>query len=352
MTSVQSPSSVTKETKDKKQEINCIGCFSIVQSDEMKLRCEQSHHLCTECTEQYLESCFSDGFEVFPPRCPLCKIELSTEIVEMNLKSEEQREVFLLKTLQSNLQLGPNDLWIFCPVCPYREIRQVNGKEDLFLIYCQNEKCMKQHCYFCLNEIKFIEKDTLVNEENSDDEYERCYEGVKDHLICQELGPLKLKIEKALEEGINRTCPQCGSKGRKDDNCTHMGCEKCHTEWCYVCGGPLENLDKKSGDSSIYGHNANWASRRNRCPMYLSQINEIDDSWPVDDDSALNHFHNILTLRNLHLTIKEVDKKTLERLLERFPQLLGGYSLQQILNFDPKVPLYPLLDDDETDEDE
>jgi hypothetical protein len=102
------------------------------------------------------------------------------------------------------------------------------------------------------------------------------------HNKCVELREPKRLIEQAIEEGSNMRCPGCQLAGRKDDACTHMTCTKCSTVWCYVCGLDVESCDKELRPgrmNDIYAHNADWAVNEKRCPMYLTQILEVDLHW-------------------------------------------------------------------------
>ena len=79
-------------------------------------------------------------------------------------------------------------------------------------------------------------------------------------------------------------CPRCDLKGRKDDACTHMNCVKCGCDWCYVCGLAVDACDKappREGrdENDLYLHNRNWETNYRRCPMYLTQILEVDLNW-------------------------------------------------------------------------
>ena len=64
-----------------------------------------------------------------------------------------------------------------------------------------------------------------------------------------------------------------------------MNCPRCATEWCYVCGLSVQNCDKASPDTpdrpvnDIYLHNRGWELNDKRCPMYMTQILEVDTAW-------------------------------------------------------------------------
>lgn len=67
--------------------------------------------------------------------------------------------------------------------------------------------------------------------------------------------------------------------------CTYMtGCTKCATEWCYVCGLSVADWDKApprlgNDGNDIYLNNRDWESNEKRCPMYLTQILDVDLHW-------------------------------------------------------------------------
>jgi len=54
--------------------------------------------------------------------------------------------------------------------------------------------------------------------------------------------------------------------------------------------------DKAEVNGNIFNHNVEWSTNRKRCPMYLSEINEPDTSWPVNEDECLQKFHNLKTM--------------------------------------------------------
>ena len=116
-----------------------------------------------------------------------------------------------------------------------------------------------------------------------------------------------------------RPGPVCGLAGRKDEACTHMSCPRCQTSWCYLCGLSVEMCDKKPPlpgrpAKDIFLHNADWEVNPARCPMYLTQILEVDPSWlgdwtegdEVDDEQCLAYFHRWRTIKLLQEVQEEV----------------------------------------------
>ena len=170
----------------------------------------------------------------------------------------------------------------------------------------------------------------------------------------------------AVEAGTKSRCPNhavCGVVGVKDTNCTHMTCKECDTEWCYVCGLDVtsDECSKAPGSTGneFYRHNVNWTSREGRCPMYLDQIYEIDDRWPSDGERALAHMLRWRCLRNLRTEYDRVGEQEFQRLLTAYPDgargmptALGGYTVEDIKEFDLSTPMFTKRDEDEEEEDE
>jgi hypothetical protein len=121
------------------------------------------------------------------------------------------------------------------------------------------------------------------------------------HNLCIKLRKPKDLIEEAIEEGSKMRCPGCKLAGRKDDSCTHMTCTKCSTEWCYVCGLSVKDCDKafpRPGRrvNDIYLHKRDWEVNEKRCPMYLTQILEVDMNWMGENWEDNAHLFLLLIL--------------------------------------------------------
>jgi len=138
---------------------------------------------------------------------------------------------------------------------------------------------------------------------------------LRPHIVgCASLRDAKEAVDKALEDGSKMPCPVCALAGRKDEACTHMSCPRCHTSWCYLCGLSVGECDKappppgKSAED-IFLHNESWEVNTKRCPMYLTQILDVDDAWlgedwdgeEVSDDECLAYFHRLRTIKLLQV---------------------------------------------------
>jgi len=123
------------------------------------------------------------------------------------------------------------------------------------------------------------ELDTII------DRIEARQDHMAEHFVCEELAPAKNKISQAIDDGAVMNCPTCDLGGRKDGSCTHMSCVKCQMTWCYCCGLSVDECDKaeRTGAAAaepLYGHNQDWQTNPQRCPMYLTSIAEVDEDWP------------------------------------------------------------------------
>ena len=65
-----------------------------------------------------------------------------------------------------------------------------------------------------------------------------------------------------------------------------MTCVRCQVEWCYFCGKADKDLDKSIPDN-VYTHFEDFDFDINRCPMYLTDINQVDDNWSLEDEECL-----------------------------------------------------------------
>ena len=64
--------------------------------------------------------------------------------------------------------------------------------------------------------------------------------------------------------------------------------------------------------------------------MYLSEISDVDYTWPVDDNQSLDFFHQKLILFQLQTFIGQVGIDKYNNLLTVFPSCVTGFTLQQI----------------------
>lgn len=237
-------------------EIKCMGCWEVVEYDHIGIKCPQAHDICSKCTGNFIDMVFTDPWSNLPPKCPTCSSEIPSAVFERQL-TQDQLETYQLIILSK--KLDKDDKLMSCPRCTYFEIWIKSSTSSLF--YCKKADCQQVTCAYCKLQVKIPHIEDLRNLEEEfkgnerslniatrmflgfnidQDEFERDLNadkiGLFYHSKCAELYPYKQAIEEALENGEKRKCPECGLAGRKDNNCTHMICTVCQTQWCYFCG--------------------------------------------------------------------------------------------------------------------
>ena len=68
-----------------------------------------------------------------------------------------------------------------------------------------------------------------------------------------------------------------------------------------------------------YQHNHNWQSDERRCPMYLTEINQLDPSWPANDREAVDRLLRFRVLRNLKREFDKMGSDAYARMVAAFP---------------------------------
>lgn len=335
-----------------KEKDYCISCKSTLEKDHIGILCIQNHNICSDCTTNFVSYVFEDPLQNLPAKCPTCSQEIPSLIFERQL-NRNQIEIYQLYMINS--KLGKDEETKRCPFCQYFEIWFKSSSANFF--YCKNAICSKISCNYCHKSVvmpktdhyedyKELEdlmiKQLNLDEEDNEEEYEeslKASNGIYHHFICADLNQIKVTLEKAIEGGQKRVCPQCNLSGRKDEQCTHMTCSKCQTKWCYFCGLSENDCDKDNGGVSIYDHNIGWQYNDKRCPMYFTEIFEFDDRWPEDEEMCLEKFHDLLTKISLKGAIEEIGVEKYEEAAKQFLTLKNcGYSLKDLNDEELKKP--------------
>jgi len=334
----------SQKNKDKEQTERCQACTYEIAPEKVEenrgreLSCTMGHYFCPECVPVLLMSKF-DGANMqmeWPFKCPLstwkgceCAGTIPEAQVERSL-SEEQRQIYLtiriINTLQSNEKL------ISCTKCPNSDIRVVaNADEVIPLWWCVNG-CGNGHCTICKQDLPEVKDDEKYNAAQD--------EILNQHLlVCAYFHKPKNIIDLAIFEGAQGQCPNCKMGGVKGvDECTHMTCNACTGQWCYVCELDVQDCDRNNQEESIYAHNVNWDTTEKRCPMYLTDIWRVDNDWPRDSARCIEFFHRRKTLNNLSEAIYGLNGMGLDlyiKLCETYNSLRNnGFQLDDI----PKTP--------------
>lgn len=98
-----------------------------------------------------------------------------------------------------------------------------------------------------------------------------------------------------------------------------------------------QNEINKDNTGSIYNHNEDWDTNKNRCPMYLTQISDVDDRWPDDGDDTewREFFHRLLVYSEIRKFINKHGMDKYNELWEVFPSVKNhGYDLKEAMEAD------------------
>jgi hypothetical protein len=335
--------STTKKTEEKpattagikgdKKKTLCGSCEEELEPDHPGIQCIQGHHFCTDCSKQIIGMFFADPLNYIPLRCVLCHVELNSGVFERQL-TPTQLEFYhqhMLVLVWARELLEQDERLDNCPFCCYAVIRNIN---DPKFISCDRKECGITSCLVCRKVCPNL-KTAYLNRRQQD-------ELIK-HLTCAELADSKRIFDEALEGGQKVSCPKCSLAGMKDDSCTHMTCPTCSQIWCYFCGKKLEDCNKSEGGTNgIFDHNHNWHSNPDRCPMYFTQIHDIDDRWPDDDEQCLIMFHRNRSLRLLRDVFNVLGRERINELNQHFHALDScGFTVDEILKEDLTLIAYP-----------
>eukprot|EP00928_Gymnodinium_smaydae_P018917 TRINITY_DN17207_c0_g1_i1.p1 TRINITY_DN17207_c0_g1~~TRINITY_DN17207_c0_g1_i1.p1 ORF type:complete len:542 (+),score=83.67 TRINITY_DN17207_c0_g1_i1:149-1774(+) len=298
---------------------------------------------CSECTGVYVQSIMNDLEASYPPKCSMCRAEIPSQTFERQLNDQQQQ---LLAEFVAHKSLSASETMLKCQ-CGYMEIRT----DKPVLWWCP--ACSRGECQVCNQVLPDGVGDDLsaVTSTEKGAEIDLL---LRPHVVgCANLREAKQKVDKALESGQKMPCPGCGLAGMKDESCTHMSCPRCQTSWCYLCGLSVEDCDKapprqpghRSND--IFLHNVDWEVNPRRCPMYLTQILEVDPAWlgdnfedgdDVADDECLAYFHRWRTIKLLQEVREEVGAETFEQVWLHFASVRrAGYELEDIVHTDTSV---------------
>jgi hypothetical protein len=323
---------VTVPIKAEKKKTICGSCESELEPDHSGIQCIQAHHFCTECSVHIVNLFFSDPQNYTPLRCVQCHVDLNPSVFERQL-SQDQLSYYhqhMLVLVWAKELLDDDERLDNCPFCTYAVIRSIY---DTNIFYCAHPDCRKTSCLICRKACPTIENDYCTDEELA--EMER-------HFRCAVLAEDKQKFDGYVESGQKVPCPKCGLAGMKDDACTHMTCPTCAQLWCYFCGKRVEDCDRAAnGTNGIFDHNHQWETNINRCPMYFTQISDIDKRWPEDENQCLVMFHRNRSLRFLREAFETLGEDRIQQLDQHFNLLTTcGFTKDEILKEDLRLIQY------------
>ncbi|CAF1541103.1 unnamed protein product [Rotaria sp. Silwood1] len=324
---------VSTSNKQEKKKTICGACGNELEPDHSGIQCVQGHHFCTECSANIVRLFFSEPQNYIPLRCVQCHIDLNPSVFERQL-TLEQIDFYhqnMLRFVWSKDFLEEGERLDYCPFCTFAAIRNINASH---IFFCQHPQCLKVSCLICRKACPKFQ-----NDYGTDDELDE----MEKHFKCAELANDKHIVDQYLESGQKIACPKCGLAGMKDDACTHMTCPTCSQLWCYFCGKKVEDCERaRDGTNGIFDHNHNWNCNPNRCPMYFTQICDIDDRWPDDEEQCLVMFHRNRSLCLLREVYQKLGKERMDELDHHFNIISTcGFTLEEILNEDLTLIKYP-----------
>ncbi|CAF3478221.1 unnamed protein product [Rotaria sp. Silwood2] len=303
-----------------------------------------------DCSKSMVSLFLAEPKTNLPPKCMICKVALHSSVFERQLSPQDYERYtrIMLSLLWYKDCMKDNEELVHCGFCSYTEI-QVKSFGSQFM-FCKHKGCKKVSCLVCLHEVPKLAEDYDADE---DDEYEENMEKIEKHFKCAELKESKNIFDKAMENGQQVACPVCGLAGMKDDACTHMTCPDCQTVWCYFCGLAESACDKSEDDddldetaAAIYRHNTDWEINPQRCPMYLTALQDIDKSWSNDEHECLEKFHRIRSLKYLHQAYEQLGANVFEQLEKQFGIISTcGFTLDDIKDGDLQLIDYGLLNE-------
>ncbi|CAI2362279.1 unnamed protein product [Moneuplotes crassus] len=319
----------------------CLICLGESEPHSNSIICPKGHYICNDCVPEYLQSILACPEAEIPVKCPDCKELIETRQIKRSLIHNPilKENSLLLKVYECYSELATLDPNMYrahiCPLnCSYPEIVKTN-EDCIPLFFCQRKGCKKTSCKTCHEEIK-----TPDSERVNKAEYKEIIKQMDKHFTCYDNKILKEEWEELLMKGSSRSCPQCGYGGIKDDNCTHISCQKCSTMWCYFCGLSEKDCDKDPisearSKKKIFAHNKNWETNPKRCPLFLTGIVEIDPRYSLSDRKSKKVFHKLILYTEVRNFINKHGMKAYKGLMKQFPPLSDhGIDIEKAMNAD------------------
>ncbi|CAF2934707.1 unnamed protein product [Rotaria sp. Silwood2] len=315
----------TENEKQTESIPTCGICEAIVVDDDTKVICTYepcSKLTCLSCIQKMIEVMFSQPTLNYPFKCGSCLQIVDQRIIHEIIVKQRQYEKYIaciFPLYWAKDCLDQNEILAQCPFCPYFEIYTIDAC-PLHFFTCQHPSCGKKSCLICLHAV--------------DDTNESIHQS-----YCVELRTYKKMIEKAIESGSQQHCPYCQLTGIKDDGCTHMVCQRCKCNWCYLCG--MKENECKVGNNvqpSLSAHNEDWESNEGRCPMSLISIHELDIRWPENDQDCLEYFHRYRTVSHLFNVLKLIGEEKFNEVNQYFGIIdASGYTVQEIKDYENRI---------------
>ena len=292
-----------------KRNLECIICLNTLDSvDEL---CPNRHAYCIECLNLHFENMLiSKNVSI---KCTLCKENFYDNKLKAYLNEDVQSGILKLNIF-SEFPIPENCHLMKCPQCPDKYnpgMILIDVNDSIQFYKCENSNCLKTICLYCFK---------VYNAASSN------------HADCKTNYKVLLDLQKVISHAMSIQCPKCKIReiitneditlNIKDYNCTHIKCNKCNMNFCYVCGGHEEVVDKSNvqGSTQIYRHNRDWETMATRCPMYLKDFHTKISEWPKDEAKATAEFYDYKLESYLKKVIDKHGIKTVKLAFDIFKE--------------------------------
>ncbi len=105
-----------------------------------------------------------------------------------------------------------------------------------------------------------------------------------------------------------------------------------------MCGLDEAACDKEDPDGTIYSHNEDWDLNPLRCPMFLIEVNKVDERWTEDDDECVAFASRLRTLGYLREAFHRLGPAVFEQLRQKYSSIMNcGFCGR---NFTRRFDLY------------
>ena len=216
-----------------------------------------------------------------------------------------------------------------CYYCGDDQVWDAKPKTNFF--YCENSDCGKAFCTLCNGPVDNDRDERETEQEQI--EYEE-----EEHPICFEFKDMRNEWNLIMQKGAMRFCPNpsCKTGGVKGTEWTHMKWFTWGTNYCYFWGKAEADCNKSTSEPGLARHNDDWETNPKRCPIFLLQIQEVDDRWETNkDDDCMKFFHKLLTYTYISEFIKKHTRDTFGNLCDAFDILSeSGINIDEVLSTD------------------
>jgi len=171
----------------------------------------ENHGVCRECMGHYIRGLVADG-RVTKIECHNCGASAApAEVLQLT-------DTATFRKFERFQQMQQDHTVRECPSCS-RLCKPSLDEESNPIAEMQCPDCGTEFCYYHSN----------------------AHTGIS----CGEYRKRMAREERLVEQGALRdtkACPVCGVRTEKTGGCNHMTCQRCGSDWCWVCGKKLDDV--------------------------------------------------------------------------------------------------------------